>query len=78
MEVENMQHLNLQIPQQLMVQEAYEPTPTELIRDMIISFNFEEEIKQDEMQMFELWSLNCPVHLYHPLNKAAYWNWKQN
>ena len=54
MEVENMQHLNLQIPQQLMVQEAYEPTPTELIRDMIISFNFEEEIKQDEMQMFEL------------------------
>jgi hypothetical protein len=37
-----------------MVQEAYEPTPTELIRDMIIGFNFEEEIKQDEMQMFEL------------------------
>jgi hypothetical protein len=36
------------------LQEVYEPTPVELIRDMIIGYNFEEEVKQDEVQMFEL------------------------
>ena len=52
MEVESLQ--SSLVTQQQIIQETYEPTPAELIRDLIIGLNFEEESKQDEVQMFEL------------------------
>lgn len=52
MEVESLE--SSLVTQQQIIQEAYEPTPAELIRDLIIGLNFEEESKQDEVQMFEL------------------------